>query len=89
VVVPTSQRTRAICWSSHKDHVAKALKKLAGPHLPASLSQLEKAVQRAHREYATAATHAHRQAERERAATSGPDAVTNEDDVAASETQAA
>jgi hypothetical protein len=25
-------------WPSHKDQAAKALKKLAGPHLPASLS---------------------------------------------------
>ena len=31
-------------WSSHKDHARKALAKLAGPHVPASLKQLEKAV---------------------------------------------
>jgi hypothetical protein len=35
-------------WSSHKDHAAKALRKLAGPHVPASLSKLEQAVKRAH-----------------------------------------
>jgi FixJ family two-component response regulator len=33
---------------------AKALRKLAGPHLPASLKQLEQAIARAHREYDTA-----------------------------------
>ena len=51
LVVPTSQRTHPTCWASHKDLAAKALKKLAGPHLPASLKQLESGVQRAHREY--------------------------------------
>ncbi|HEX5924309.1 MAG TPA: hypothetical protein VFY45_10800, partial [Baekduia sp.] len=35
-------------WSSHK-----ALKKLAGPHVPASLSKLEQAVKRAHAAYDT------------------------------------
>jgi hypothetical protein len=54
LVVPTSQRTRPTRWASHKDHAAKALRKLAGPHLPASLKQLEQAISRAHREYDTA-----------------------------------
>jgi hypothetical protein len=34
--------------SSHTDVAAKALRKLAGPHLPASLTRLERAVTRAH-----------------------------------------
>ena len=41
----------AIRWSSHKDIAAKALKKLAGSHLPASLTGLERAVNRAHAAY--------------------------------------
>jgi ParB/RepB/Spo0J family partition protein len=44
MVLPSSQRTYRMLWSSHKDHAAKALRKLAGPHLPASLKQLERAV---------------------------------------------
>jgi hypothetical protein len=48
LVVPSGQRMPATRWSSHKDIAAKALKKLAGPHLPASLSKLEQAVKRAH-----------------------------------------
>jgi len=40
-VVPTSRRSHPTAWSSHKDHTAKALKKARGPHLPASLRQLE------------------------------------------------
>ena len=39
LVVPSSQRMPATRWSSHKDIAAKALKKLAGPHVPASLTQ--------------------------------------------------
>ena len=38
-------------WSSHKDHAAKALRKLAGPHLPALAHELEQAVKRAHAAY--------------------------------------
>jgi hypothetical protein len=51
LVVPASQRMPATRWSSHKDHAAKALRKLAGPHLPASLTKLEQAVKRAHAAY--------------------------------------
>lgn len=36
--------------ASHKDHAANALKKLTGPHLPASLKQLERAIDRAHQD---------------------------------------
>ena len=55
LVVPQSQRTHPSSWSSHKDQAAKALKKLAGPHLPASLKELDRAITRAHRDYETAA----------------------------------
>jgi hypothetical protein len=51
LVVPSSQQHRALSWSSHKDQAAKALAKLAGPHLPASLKQLEKAIAKAKSEY--------------------------------------
>jgi ParB/RepB/Spo0J family partition protein len=50
LVVPSSQRGPGIRWSSHKDKAAKALTKLVGPHLPASLKQLERAVTRVHAE---------------------------------------
>ena len=43
-----SQRMPATRWSSHKDIPAKALRKLAGPHVPTSLIRLEQAVKRAH-----------------------------------------
>lgn len=65
LVVQTSQRAPAIPWSSHKDQAAKALKKLAGPHLPASLRQLETAVKRAHRDYETTANRAGKKGRRE------------------------
>jgi hypothetical protein len=51
LVVPTSQRMPATRWTSHKDIAAKALRKLAGPHVPASLTKLEQAVKRAHAAY--------------------------------------
>ena len=51
LVVPSSQRMPATRWSSHKDIAAKALRKLAGPHVPASLTRLEQAVKRAHAAY--------------------------------------
>ena len=51
LVLPASQRGHRSPWSSRKDTAAKALKKLAGPHLPASLTALERAVNRAHAAY--------------------------------------
>jgi hypothetical protein len=48
LVVPSGQRMPATRWSSHKDIAAKALKKLASPHLPASLTKLEQAIKHAH-----------------------------------------
>ena len=67
LVVPSSQRLLAMRWSSHKDLAAKALKKLAGPHVPASLARLEQAVKRAHATYdkAEAGAREERRAERQ------------------------
>ena len=64
LVVPQSQRTPAIRWSSHKDLAAKALAKLTTSHLPASLRQLEAAVKRAHEERDGATQRARRAATR-------------------------
>ncbi|HUH79922.1 MAG TPA: ParB N-terminal domain-containing protein, partial [Solirubrobacteraceae bacterium] len=64
LVVPQSQRTPAIRWSSHKDLAAKALSKLAGPHLPASLRQLETAIKRAKEEHDRAVKRARAAAQR-------------------------
>ncbi len=50
LVVPSSQQHTPMRWPSHKDHSRKALAKLAGPHLPATLKQLEKAVAKPHAE---------------------------------------
>src|SRR4051812_23900903 len=54
LVLPGSQRLPATHWSSHKEIAAKALRKLAAPHVPASLTKLEQAVKRAHAAYETA-----------------------------------
>ena len=51
LVVPSSQQHSPMRWPSHKDHARKALAKLAGPHLPATLKQVEKAVAKAHAEH--------------------------------------
>ena len=68
LVVPSSQRMPATRWSSHKDLAAKALKKLAGSHVPASLARLEQAVKRAHATYNNAEADAReRRAERQAA----------------------
>jgi hypothetical protein len=50
LVVPQSQRSHPTHWGSHNDRGAKALAKLAKPHLPASLAQLQNAVEQAHRD---------------------------------------
>ena len=50
LVVPQSQRSHPTRWESHNDRAAKALAKLAKPHLPASLTQLQKAVEQAQRD---------------------------------------
>ena len=51
LVVPSSQQHSPMRWPSHKDHAHKALAKLAGPHLPATLKQVEKAIAKAHAEH--------------------------------------
>jgi hypothetical protein len=51
LVLPSTQQVTAHRWPSHKDHAGKALAKLAGPHLPATLKQLEKAITNAHSTY--------------------------------------
>jgi len=76
LVVPQSQRTPAIRWSSHKDLAAKALAKLAGPHLPGSLRQLEAAVKRAHEERDRATQRARRSAQRATRAEAAADDTT-------------
>jgi ParB/RepB/Spo0J family partition protein len=58
LVVPCSQQAPPTRWNSHDDRAEKALTKLAGPHLPASLRQLENAVKRANRGYEHAVTRA-------------------------------
>jgi hypothetical protein len=67
LVVPSSQRMPATRWSSRKDIAAKALKKLAGPHVPTTLTRLEQAVKRAHAAYdkAEIAAREQRRAERQ------------------------
>jgi ParB/RepB/Spo0J family partition protein len=67
LVVPSSQRLPATRWSSHKDLATRALKKIAGPHVPASLARLEQAVKRAHATYdkAEAGAREERRAERQ------------------------
>ena len=66
LVVPSGQRMPVTRWSSHKDIAAKAIKKLAGPHVPATLTGLERAVKRAHAAYAKAETEAHERRRGER-----------------------
>jgi hypothetical protein len=75
LVVPSSQRMPATRWSSHKDIAAKALRKLARPHVPATLSGLERAVKRAHAAYDKAETAARERqcAERETVAPESDD----------------
>lgn len=67
LVVPASQRMPATRWSSHKDIASKALRKLAGPCVPTSLTKLEQAVKRAHAAYEKA-EHAARERQRAKAA---------------------
>lgn len=71
LVVPASQQHQPLGWHSHKDQAAKALAKLAGPHLPASYKQLCKAIAKAKADYDTQLAAAI-QAQRTPAATSTP-----------------
>jgi ParB/RepB/Spo0J family partition protein len=80
LVVPSSQRMPATRWSSHKDIATKALKKLAGPHVPTSLTKLEQAVKRAHSAYDKAETAAREQHRSEREAVETQPAESSVDD---------
>jgi len=71
LVVPQSQRTSPTRWSSHKDLAAKALTKLATPHLPATLRHLETAVKWAHKEHDRATERARAAACRDSCADAG------------------
>jgi len=51
LVLPASQQHAPIRWPSRKDQAEKALVKLAGPFVPASLKQLEKAIAKAKGDY--------------------------------------
>jgi hypothetical protein len=70
----------ATSWSSHKDIAAKALRKLAGPHVPTSLTKLEQAVKRAHSAYDKAETAAREQQRVKRQAVETEPAETSVDD---------
>jgi hypothetical protein len=76
LVVPASQRMPATRWSSHKDIAAKALRKLAAPHAPASLTKLEQAVKRAHAAY----DRAERAARERQRAQAAPDVQGDDED---------
>jgi ParB/RepB/Spo0J family partition protein len=82
LVVPQSQRRSPTRWASHKDLAAKALGKLARPHLPASLKQVERAVARAQREYDEIEKRAHAAAlqRRRRQRTSAAESKTDQTD---------
>jgi ParB/RepB/Spo0J family partition protein len=51
LVVPSSQQHPPLAWGSRQGKASKALEKLAGPHVPVSLKQLQKAVAKAKTEY--------------------------------------
>ena len=48
IALPASQRTHPTRWGSHRDLAAKALKKVAAPHIPASLKEFERQIDRVH-----------------------------------------
>lgn len=58
LVVPQSQRHTSIRWGSHNDRAIRALTKLTKGHLPASLTQIKRNVERAHRDADTVRQHA-------------------------------
>jgi len=78
LVVPSSRRMPATRWSSHKDIAAKALKRLAGPHVPTTLTKLEQAVKRAHVAYEKAETAAREQQRAEHRQVAGDEPVGDE-----------
>jgi hypothetical protein len=54
LVVPSSQQGQPIRYGSHAERAQKALAKLASPHLPASLRQLQKSIDRVEGEHQAA-----------------------------------
>jgi hypothetical protein len=50
LVVPNGQRGWRESWGSHRGQAIKALEKLAGPHVPASLKAIDRAVKKADRD---------------------------------------
>jgi hypothetical protein len=90
LVVPQSQRTHPARWCSHNNLAGKALTKLAAPHLPASLRQLEAAVKRAHEERERATERARtaaRRASRAAAAADESAAAAAEEEATEAETE--
>ncbi len=91
LVVPSSQQFGAKRWPSHRDHAAKALQKLAGPHLPATLKQLERAIAKAGAELHDAQEQAHadsrsRAVAARKPSSTGPDAGAIDDTAGPAET---
>lgn len=67
---------------SRKDAAAKELRRLAGPHLPATLSRLERAIKRAHAAHEKAEQAGRRSRETEREPATNTDAMDAPTDVA-------
>lgn len=63
LVVPTSLRSHPTNWGARKDRAAKTLTKLAGAHLPVSLTELEKAIAKTYAEHDRAVAALRTQAE--------------------------
>lgn len=61
-----SQRVPPTTWASHNDRAAKALRKLCRSVVPASMTQLTRAVERAHAEYDQALKQSGEQASEEK-----------------------
>jgi hypothetical protein len=83
LVVPTSQRSHPTGWGSHKDRARKPLTKLAGPHLPASLKQLEKAIAKTHAQHDQALSAGPEQPERPPSESEPDERDTDSDDATA------
>jgi len=75
LVLPTSQQQPPLAWYSRQGKAVKALEKLAGPHVPVSLKQLEKAVKRAETEYEAQLDQARAAGRKARAEQHGPERV--------------
>jgi hypothetical protein len=83
LVVPSSQQGLPIRYGSHADRAQKALTKLASPQLPASLKQLQKAIDRVEAEHQTACAAARKTAVQ--AAGTQPDGVEADEAIAEGE----